>query len=61
MKIQPKKEIKQTVTPKGKANLQKIEREREREREREKTLKRREERIERAIALQRGMNIRVTD
>ena len=53
MKIQPKKEIEQTVTHKGTTYLQKI--------EREKRLKRREERRERAIALQRGMSTRVTD
>ena len=53
MKSQPKKEIERTVTHKGTADLQKI--------EREKRLKRREERRERAIALQRGMSTRVTD
>ena len=53
MKIQPKKEIKQTVTHKGSVDLQKI--------KREKRLKRREERRERAIALQRGMSTMVTD
>ena len=41
------------MTHKGTTDLQKV--------EREKRLKRREERRERAIALQRGMNIRVTD
>ena len=41
------------MTHKGTTNLQKV--------EREKRLKRREERRERAIALQRGMNTRVTD
>ena len=53
MKSQPKNEIKRTVTHKGMVDLQRI--------EREKRLKRREERRERAIALQRGMNTRVTD
>ena len=53
MKIHPKKEIEWTVTHKGMTDLQRI--------EREKRLKRREERRERAIALQRGMNTRVTD
>ena len=53
MKSQPKKEIKQTVTHKGTTDLQKV--------EREKRLKRREERREQDIALQRGMNTRVTD
>ena len=53
MKIQPKKEIKQIVTHKGTMDLQKI--------EREKRMKRREERRERAIAMQRGMSTRVTD
>ena len=43
MKIQPKKEIEQTMTHKGTVDLQKI--------EREKRLKIREERRERAIAL----------
>ena len=52
MKIQPKKEIERTVTHKGTVNLQKV--------ERDKRLKRREERTEQAIALQRGMNTRVT-
>ena len=55
MKSQPKKEIEWTVTHKGMVDLQKI------EREREKRLKRREERRERAIALQRGMSTRVAD
>ena len=41
------------MTHKGKTDLQKV--------EREKRLKKREERRERAIALQRGMNTRVTD
>ena len=50
MKIQPKKENERT---KGTTNLQKV--------EREKRLKRREERRERAIALQRGMTTRVID
>ena len=53
MKIQPKKEIERTVTHKGMMDLQRI--------EREKRLKRREERRERAIALQRGMSTRVID
>ena len=53
MKSQPKTEIKRIVTHKGTTNLQKI--------KREKRLKRREERRERAIALQRGMSTRVTD
>ena len=51
MKIQPKKEIEQTVTHKGMVDSQKV--------EREKRLKRREERREWAIALQRGMTTRV--
>ena len=50
MRSQPKKEIKRTVTHKGTMDLQRI--------EREKRLKRREERRERAIALQRGMSTR---
>ena len=49
MKSQPKKEIERTVTHKGMTNLQRV--------DREKRLKRREERRERAIALQRGMNM----
>ena len=53
MKSQPKKEIEWTVTHKPMADLQKI--------EREKRLKRREERRERAITLQRGMDTRVID
>ena len=53
MKIHPKKEIEHTVTHKGTVDLQRI--------EREKRLERREERRERDIALQRGMNTRVTD
>ena len=53
MKNQPKKEIERTVTHKGTMDLQKI--------EREKRLKRREERRERAISLQIGMNTRVID
>ena len=53
MKSQPKKEIERTVTHKGTKYLQKV--------EREKKLKRREERREQAIALQRGMNTGVTD
>ena len=53
MKSQPQKEIEPTVIHKGMVNLQKI--------EREKRLKRREERRERVISLQRGMSTRVTD
>ena len=53
MKSQPKKEIERTVTPKGTVDFQKV--------EREKRLKRREERRERDIALQRGMTTRVTE
>ena len=53
MKSQPKKEIEQIVTHKGMRDLQRI--------EREKRLKIREERRERAIALQRGMSTRVID
>ena len=53
MKIQPKKEIERILTHKGTLDLQKV--------EREKRLKRTEERRERAIALQRGMNTRVID
>ena len=53
MKSQPKKEIERTVTHKGTVDLQKV--------GREKRMKRREERREQAIALQRGMNTRVTD
>ena len=53
MKSRPKKEIKRTVIHKGTTDLQKI--------EREKRLKRREERRERAIAMQRGMSTRVTN
>ena len=53
MKSRPKKEIERTVSQKCTADLQKI--------EREKRLQRREERRERAIALQRGMNTRVAD
>ena len=53
MKIQTKKEIEQTETHKGTSNLQKV--------EREKRLKIREERRERAIALQRGMTTRVIE
>ena len=53
MKIQPKKKIKWIVTHKGTTDLQRV--------EIEKWLKRREERGERDIALQRGMSIRVTD
>ena len=51
MKSWAKKEIERTVSHKGTADLQKI--------EREKRLQRREERRERVIALQRGMNTRV--
>ena len=53
MKIHPKKEIEQTVSHKGTKDLQKI--------EREKRLQTREERRERAIALQRGMSTRLID
>ena len=53
MRSRPKNEIERTVSHKGMANLQKI--------EREKMLQRREERRERAIALQRRMSTRVTD
>ena len=53
MKSWPKKKIKRTVIHKGTMDLQKI--------EREKRMKRREERRERAIALQIGMSTRVTD
>ena len=53
MKSPPKKEIKQTVTHKGTTDLQRI--------EREKRLKRREERRERDIALQRRMSTIVTN
>ena len=53
MKSQPKKEIERTVTHKGTANLQKV--------EREKRLKRKEERREQDIALQRRMTTMVTE
>ena len=53
MKSRPKKEIERTVSHKGTTDLQKI--------EREKRLQIREERRERAIALQSGMNTRVAD
>ena len=53
MKSQPKKEIERTVTHKGTMDLQKV--------ERDKRLKRREERRERTIALQRGITTRVTN
>ena len=53
MKSQAKKEIERIVTHKGTMDLQKV--------EREKRLKRREERREWAIALQRGITTRVTD
>ena len=53
MKIQPKKKIERTVIRKGTTDLKKV--------EREKRLKRREERREWDIALQRGMTTRVTD
>ena len=53
MRSQPKREIERTVSHKGTTKFQKI--------EREKRLKRREERRERALALQRGMSTRVTD
>ena len=52
MKSRPK-EIEQTVSHIGTTYLHKI--------ERKKRLQRREERRERAIALQRGMSTRVTD
>ena len=50
MKSQAEKEIERIVTHKGTTDLQKV--------EREKRLKRREERRERDISLQRGMNTR---
>ena len=53
MRSQPKKEIEKTVSHKGMMDFQKIERERR--------LQSREERRERALALQRGMSTRVTD
>ena len=53
MKGQPRKEIKRIVTHKGIVDLQRV--------EREKRLKRREERRERAMALQRGMSTRMTN
>ena len=53
MKSWPKKEIKRIVSHKGTMDLQKI--------EREKRLQRREERRERSIALQRGINTRGTN
>ena len=53
MRSQPKKEIKRTVSHKGTMDFQKI--------GREKRLQTREERRERALALQRGMSTRVTD
>ena len=53
MKSQTKNEIERRVTHKGTMDLQRV--------EREKRLKRREERREHAIALQRGMTTRVTD
>ena len=53
MKSQPKKEIERTVTHKGMTDLQRV--------EREKRMKRREDRREQTIALQRGMTTRVTD
>ena len=53
MRSQPKREIERIVSHKGTMDFQKI--------EREKRLQRREERRERAIALQRGMNTRVVD
>ena len=53
MRCQPKNEIERTVSHKGTTDFQKI--------EREKRLQRREERRERALALQRGMSTRVTD
>ena len=51
MRSQPKREIKRTVSHKGTMDFQKI--------ERENRLQRREERRERALALQRGMSTRV--
>ena len=53
MRSQPKKAIEKTVSYKGMMDFQKIERERR--------LQSREERRERALALQRGMSTRVTD
>ena len=53
MRIQPKKEIEKTMSHKGMTYFQKIERERR--------LQSREERIERALVLQRGMSTRVTN
>ena len=53
MRSHPKKEIERIVSQKGTVDFPKI--------EREKRLQRREERRERAIALQRGMSTRVTD
>ena len=53
MRSRPKREIERTISHKGTTDFQKI--------EREKRLQRREERRERAIALQRGMRTRVTD
>ena len=51
MRIQPKKEIDKTVSHKGMTDFQKIERARR--------LQSREERRERALALQRGMITRL--
>ena len=53
MKIQPKKEIKQTLTHKGTSDLHKL--------EREKRQKRREERRDQSEAFQRGMAIEVIE
>ena len=53
MRSQPKKKIEKIVSHKGMRDFQKIERERR--------LQSREERRERALALQRGMSTRVTD
>ena len=53
MKSRPKREIERTTSHKGTTYFHKI--------VREKRLQRREERRERAIALQRGMSTRVID
>ena len=53
MRSQPKKEIEKTVSHKGMMYFQKIERERR--------LQSREERIERALAIHKGMIMRETD
>ena len=52
MRSQPKREIERIVSHKGTTDFQKM--------EREKRLQRKEERRERAMALQRGMHTRVT-